>query len=126
METETTGCLVCGAQTSTPRFHLRDWAYELPGEFQLVTCLNCGHIYQTPRPTQASIGQYYPDRYQPFWRSIEDEPSGWIRRWRHWQWRARCLQVARLRPGGRLLDVGAGTGIFLNEMRRYVAWEVKG
>jgi SAM-dependent methyltransferase len=34
--------------------------------------------------------------------------------------------VARLRPGGRLLDVGAGTGVFLNEMRRYGAWDVKG
>jgi 2-polyprenyl-3-methyl-5-hydroxy-6-metoxy-1,4-benzoquinol methylase len=126
IETETTACLVCGSRSARPSYQLEDWACELPGDFTLVTCDNCGHTYQNPRPTQAAIGQYYPDTYQPFWHAIDDEPSAWKRRLRHWQWRARCSQVSRLRPGGRLLDVGAGTGIFLNEMRRYGDWRLAG
>lgn len=126
MATEATSCLVCGSTVNTPRYSLRDWACELPGEFYLVRCCNCGHVYQNPRPTQADIGQYYPATYQPFWRSIDEEESGWKRSLRHWQWRARCLQVARLLPGGSLLDVGSGTGVFLNEMRRYGSWQLSG
>lgn len=126
MDWETTPCLVCGSTQATPRFSLKDWACELPGDFQLVQCSACGHLYQTPRPTQAAIGAYYPDDYQPFWRAIDSEPQAWKRVLRRWQWRSRCQQITRLRAGGALLDVGASTGIFLNEMRRYGHWQVAG
>jgi len=123
---ETTPCLVCGSTLNQPYYQLHDWACELPGEFYLVTCSNCGHIFQDPRPAQADIGQYYPATYQPFWRSIDAETSAVKRRLRHWQWRPRCLQLARLLSGGKLLDVGSGTGLFLNEMRRYGMWRLAG
>src|SRR5215467_13919596 len=112
---ETTPCLVCGSSAHQPLYTLRDWSCDLDGEFSLVQCCNCGHIYQMPRPSQAEIGRYYPPDYQPFWRAIDDEPVAWKRWLRHRQWEARCRQVSRLRPGGSLLDVGAGTGVFLNE-----------
>ena len=127
MDTETTSCLICGStRRYTLHSQLQDWAYSVPGEFQLVRCLDCGHIYQTPRPSQAAMGVFYPDDYQPFRRTIAQEPHAWIRAWRHLQWRPRCLQVARLRSGGRLLDVGASTGLFLNEMRRFGQWMLVG
>lgn len=125
-EMETTPCLVCGSTDYVPRFQLQDWAYELPGQFQIVTCAHCGHLYQTPRPTQAAIGQYYPDHYQPFWQAVDDAPHAWQRWLGHRRWRTRCQQVTRLRQGGRILDVGAATGVFLNEMRRYGQWELRG
>lgn len=126
MNIETTSCLICGSIEYAPRWQLRDWAYELPGEFQLVTCRACGHVYQNPRPTLSSIGAYYPDDYTPFRRAIDDEPNAILRAIRHRQWRTRCMQVARLRDGGRLLDVGASTGMFLNELRRYGSWTLAG
>jgi SAM-dependent methyltransferase len=126
IETETTSCLICGANEYEPRFHLHDWAYELPGEFQVVRCLRCAHLYQNPRPTQAAIEPYYPRDYQPFWPAIDDDPRPWWRALGHWRWRTRCRQVTQLRQGGSLLDVGASTGVFLNEMRRYGAWNLTG
>lgn len=126
LDMETPRCLLCDSTNSTVLFRLHDWACELPGDFQLVTCQMCGHIYQSPRPTQAVIGAFYPEDYQPFWRAIDTEPHQWRRTLRHWQWRARCRQVAQLRAGGRLLDVGASTGVFLNEMRHYGAWTLAG
>lgn len=122
---ESTPCLVCGSSDFIPSFRLRDWAYGLPGKFQLVTCRVCGHIYQTPRPTQSTIGFFYPDTYQPFHRTVQ-ESLPWVRVWRYVQFRTRCLQVARLRQGGRLLDVGCSTGLFLKEMRHYGAWNLAG
>lgn len=126
MLVETTPCLVCGSPDNAPLYRLKDWACELPGEFQLVRCRRCGHTYQSPRPTQSDMAQYYPVSYQPFWGSIDEEPNAWKRALRHWQWRARCQQISQLLPGGRLLDVGAGTGVFLNEMRRYGNWNLAG
>src|ERR1700682_5760560 len=95
MSVETTACLVCGSSTFAPRFRLRDWAYELPGEFELVTCRDCGHLYQTPRPPQLAIPASYPQAYEPFRRAIADGPHRLIRAWKHLQLRTRCLQVAR-------------------------------
>ncbi len=126
MDIETTPCLLCGAIDFNPWVRLGDWAYELPGEFQLVKCCNCNHIYQTPRPTQAAIQIFYPDHYQPFLQPVAPKDNSLIRFWRRLQWRARCRQVAQLRRGGRLLDIGASTGLFLNEMRSYGDWTLAG
>lgn len=126
IESETTACLVCNSTEYTPAFHVRDWTYELPGEFQIVECAKCGHLYQNPRPTQTAITAYYPSHYQPFWRAVDDASHGWQRALGHWRWRTRCRQVTRLRQSGRLLDVGASTGVFLSEMKRYGQWEVAG
>lgn len=126
MVTETTPCLVCQANDFTVCFRVRDWAYEIPGEFQLVTCRVCGHIYQTPRPTPSAVAAFYPENYQPFQRAIAEEPRVWIRVWRRLQWRTRCLQVTRLRRSGCLLDIGCSTGLFLDAMRRYGDWRLAG
>ncbi|MCG7928200.1 MAG: class I SAM-dependent methyltransferase, partial [Candidatus Thiodiazotropha taylori] len=37
----------------------------LPGEFDVVRCGNCGLLRTDPRPTPTSIGFYYPDDYSP-------------------------------------------------------------
>jgi len=79
-----------------------------------------------PRLTPAALEIFYPENYEPFQRAITEEPQAWIRIWRHLQWRTRCLQVARLRQGGNLLDVGCSTGLFLNEMRHYGNWRLFG
>jgi len=126
VELETVNCLLCGASQRQVLYRLRDWACELPGDFQLVVCETCGFVYQSPRPTQTTIGQYYPEDYQPFWRTIDAEPNRWRRWLRRRQWRTRCQQVSNLRPGGHLLDVGASTGVFLNEMRLYGDWTLAG
>jgi SAM-dependent methyltransferase len=124
VEFETTACLVCGSPRAKRHVALKDWSCDLPGDFTLVMCLDCGHIYQTPRPAQASLGLYYPDTYEPFWRAAGDH--GWQGLRQRWGWRPRCRHAAHGRTGGRLLDVGCSTGIFLSEMRRYGTWEVHG
>jgi 2-polyprenyl-3-methyl-5-hydroxy-6-metoxy-1,4-benzoquinol methylase len=110
-----------------PKYDLPDLAYGTPGPFHLVTCGACGHLYQSPRPGPQVIGQFYPPQYDPFRPAIEEQTSSRAARWlKHRQLRTRCDQVTRLATSGRLLDVGCSTGLFLNEMRRYGQWELRG
>ncbi len=124
---EVVRCVICGSASQTLKYELADWAYGLPGLFRLVTCDECGLLYQSPRPTQEAISRFYPPSYQPFGRAIEDAFRSPVMRWlKHRQLRTRCLQVYRLRQHGALLDVGCATGLFLNEMRRYGQWRLAG
>jgi SAM-dependent methyltransferase len=106
---------------------MRDRLLGLDGEFHLVRCRRCGLIYQNPCLTAEALARYYPPEYHPFLRAIEDEPSP-VRRWdRRRGVDRRCRAViarAEVRTG-RALDVGCGTGIFLDGMRRW-GWEAHG
>lgn len=117
---------MCRTSESGLLFEGRDLLHQSDESFRLVTCQTCGHIYQNPRPTAASIGKYYPDNYAPFYPAIEDEPNWW-RRLDRWYGRyRRCMAVHRAAGhSGRLLDVGCATGIFLDGMRR-LGWQVEG
>ena len=120
-------CPVCGSPEQTPAYELPDLAYGTPGPFRFVTCAACGALYQSPRPGPDVIGQFYPSQYDPFRPAIEEQTSSRAGRWlKHRQLRTRCDQVTRLAAGGRLLDIGCSTGLFLNEMRRYGEWALRG
>jgi 2-polyprenyl-3-methyl-5-hydroxy-6-metoxy-1,4-benzoquinol methylase len=123
---ETTACSMCGASSASLLFEGGDLLHPSTEQFRLMTCQVCGHIYQNPRPTVATIGKYYPDDYIPFQRAIEDEPDWWRRFDRHYGRYRRCMTVHRASGGpGRLLDVGCATGIFLDGMRQ-LGWQVQG
>jgi SAM-dependent methyltransferase len=116
---ETVACPMCDANRPELLFAGSDLLHPGPERFRLVTCENCGHIYQNPRPTVAAIGRYYPDDYIPFQRAIDDEPH-WLRRLerRYGQHLRSAIVHRTVGRAGRVLDIGAATGIFLDGMRR--------
>lgn len=87
---------------------------------QMVRCSSCRFIYLNPRPTSRSLLRFYQD-YLP-----EDESSveAWQRMMQSIFQKAANL-IERYKKRGRLLDVGAGFGFFLSEMRGR-GWEVVG
>ena len=87
---------------------------------QMVRCSSCRFIYLNPRPTSRSLLRFYQD-YLP-----EDESSveAWQRMMQSIFQKAANL-IERYKKRGRLLDVGAGFGFFLSEMRG-MGWEVVG
>jgi SAM-dependent methyltransferase len=122
---EETTCDNCGSDRSRMLFKGGDLLHALPGIFSVVQCLECGWMRVNPRPTPSALAQYYPEDYLPYYHAIEDEASAW-RRWdRRYGMSKRCKSIERFVPGGRLLEVGCGTGIFLHEMGRR-GWTVEG
>jgi SAM-dependent methyltransferase len=44
----------------------RDLLHSLPGEFNIYRCRKCGLERTTPRPSNESMGYYYPESYGPY------------------------------------------------------------
>jgi len=125
-ELETTPCVLCRSTDNTPLYETKDRLCHVAGHFALVRCDNCGLYYLNPRPTQGSIGAYYPTDYDPFaHRTLQQLPL--LQRFSvRYGLRKRCHFIHAYKPHGRLLDIGCATGQFLAEMRRYPGWQVHG
>ncbi len=123
---EQTSCNFCGSREESPLFSGPDRLAGLPGTFMVVACQNCGLVRQNPRPAWESLQHYYRDDYVSHVPIIDDEPSRWRRLDRRWGMSKLLRAVERVQKGGRLLDVGAGTGIFLAEAKRRGRWDVTG
>jgi SAM-dependent methyltransferase len=122
---EEVACDLCGSNAFEPIMSGPDRVSWLAGRFNLVRCLDCGLLYQNPRPTAEAIVPFYEGEYHPYISAIEDEPSA-IRRWRRrFGMQGRCKLILDRKSPGRLLDVGCGTGIFLDTMRSH-GWQVQG
>ena len=120
-------CSFCGSDRADEVLLLRDYAFDLEGEFPLVRCSECGLLYLRERPAPAEIGSYYPEAYLPYKKAIDEEPwrlVRWVRRWNTRKYR-RVVEAFSPRVPGAVMDVGCSTGIFLTEMQ-HAGWEIYG
>jgi 2-polyprenyl-3-methyl-5-hydroxy-6-metoxy-1,4-benzoquinol methylase len=111
-EMEEADCPICEGARGEPLY--------LEGSFQMVRCSSCQFIFLNPRPTAESLHHFY-QQYLP-----EEEASieSWERMMRPVFHRAANL-LEQYKGNGTLLDVGAGFGFFLVEMKRR-GWETIG
>jgi len=120
-------CDLCGSSNASPLYTLSDTLYQVPGEFTLQRCVECGLMYLSPRPTPDAIGAYYPDEYVCYRTPIEQEKWAvmrWIRR-RKLAKRRQLIERYGNKIEGDILDVGCATGLFLHEMEQS-GWSVMG
>lgn len=154
-ELETIGsCPACGGRHRWLLYDgLSDRLFDAaPGAWALLRCGHCGSAYLDPRPTEASIGRAYT-AYYTHGEEPPAAPGGVRRALQNaylnarWGYELRpTLPVGRLigalvpiratianrevrhqryQPGGRLLDVGAGNGAFVQYARR-LGWDAQG
>ena len=88
VEMEPTACLQCSQNDEVRVIAATDPLNTPGGEFHIVRCRRCGLSYTNPRPTQASIGQFYPAEY-----SCHDLRSRESRSWRA-RWRRKMERAA--------------------------------
>lgn len=126
LEWEFCVCDSCGCAESELVFEGPDRLTHLPGTFQIVRCVQCGIYRQNPRLAWTSLKNFYTDDYVSHTPLIQDYPSRITRldkRYGNWK---RLRAVERFIDHGRLLEVGCGTGTFLEEALRSKRWEVSG
>jgi SAM-dependent methyltransferase len=127
VEWEEPDCLLCGGQRWTPVLEAPDCQ---PGGtglwFAVVQCADCGLCFTNPRPSAASMTQFYPTGYSPHQLPDPAQEKPWRLRFPS-PWRgARQERRSLARHGqGRLLDFGCGGGSFLQRMHRQ-GWQVLG
>lgn len=122
-----TNCPVCGAADIKDVFAVKD--HTVSGEsFTVAECNACSLRFTKDVPDAASIGPYYKSED---YISHTDTSKGLINRLYRWV-RKRTLRrkrklVQKLTGvrAGQLLDVGSGTGAFVNEMNQN-GWKVTG
>lgn len=91
--------------------------------FKVSRCISCGHVMQTPLPSDDVLREAYSVDYGPY-RLVWREPG-----WPLWKilrelatWR-RMLCLKRYGEGRKLLEVGSGSGDFLYAAHR-AGWDV--
>lgn len=114
---EAVACPLCGA-TTTERLAGGD-RYGMG--LVTVGCRACGLVFTNPQPTAAAVDEFYREHYRSFYQSVEQPDLDYIRRFdkdrRAAQLAATLKDKGALRPGARVLDVGAAEGSVLKALR---------
>jgi 2-polyprenyl-3-methyl-5-hydroxy-6-metoxy-1,4-benzoquinol methylase len=110
---------------------------DLPGEYLVSRCEQCGLLFQNPQVDASALPRHYPDDYQPFEARAMDlnRTARWFLRNRYgyshlpeagrlgvlkqrWgRWTAHLHLVPRFVPNGRVLEIGCASGARLNLFR---------
>lgn len=129
-EFEHSDCPICGPAPSKPVLVGTDFISNRPGQFPVVECANCHLLRTEPRPTQDTIGEFYPDDYGPYLSTTVGGPEA-----KH-DMKSRLVQFAKRimdskahaipdsKPG-RMIEIGCASGSYLQTMAN-AGWEVEG
>ena len=107
-------CVACGETQTKHQFDKNEFAYE--------KCIDCGTLFQSPRPAIANFELFYrQSKSSRYWAEVFSPAVAEIRREKIFRPRVERLAGLCVEKGidvERLIDVGAGFGIFLDEWRK--------
>jgi SAM-dependent methyltransferase len=108
-------CPICGCNNSA------DFAFQ--DGFKIVRCNICGLVYVNPRRDVQAISEFFAQEYINSQERVEVDFISY----REASLRREASLIKKLYPqGGRLLDVGAASGFFLNQFSGDPKWQVEG
>lgn len=119
MTEEITSCFVCGRHQPELLFEGKD--FFLTGEtFRVMKCGHCGFLYTMPRPGPEVIGRYYESQE---YISHSGTSKGLVNTLyllvRNFTLGRKVRLIRRLKPEGKILDIGCATGEFLAMCREH-------
>lgn len=131
VKTELSYCSLCDGVDYNTILSANDKLYGCPGQFSYVKCKQCGLVFLSPMLSDEDIAGYYPDDYSPH---VSKERSsgnneGVSKKEKKRLMRDYGLSSAMLKMLGReskVLDVGCGSGGFLNKIRKAAGCSVYG
>jgi 2-polyprenyl-3-methyl-5-hydroxy-6-metoxy-1,4-benzoquinol methylase len=83
------------------------------GELAVVRCRGCGLEWQRPFPSAERLHELYAGDYLVRWGARDPASLERVRAIKQASCRQLLAELARLRPGGRLLDLGCAAGFLL-------------
>lgn len=111
-------CIVCGNENLPTALELKDYSISKE-DFSLAKCSNCQFVFTQDIPDETSIGPYYQSEA---YISHSNTKKGLINSLYHivrnWMLMSKRTLISRLSPNKRILDVGSGTGYFLDFMKK--------
>ncbi|MBA7536044.1 Ubiquinone biosynthesis O-methyltransferase, mitochondrial [subsurface metagenome] len=124
---EYVNCNICGKDDTDLLFSVRDRNFELPGEFNLVKCRECGLMYLNPRPTKIEINDYYPKEYgsHKAWNSSSVIKRKFLHSYYQLSFNKDLRPLKNLPIKGKMLDVGCGGGGYLKILND-AGWDTYG
>lgn len=116
----TVDCPACGCNRQGPGLEKYGFVY--------VTCIECGSLYLSPRPTADVLDSYYREAESVrFWSTHFYKETVEARREKIFRPRAQLVKELLARGASReaatFVDIGAGYGIFLEEIQRLGAFQ---
>src|SRR5688572_27099802 len=140
-------CVLCGSREAGALWEATDKKYRMPGRYSYRRCTACGLVRLDPRPTSEDIARYYPDYVTPIpevhrlrqrlKRMVAEEWYGYgsesapslavrvLRKAVTFPLRPLLHQLPVRHVGGRVLDIGCGSGGYLAFLVR-LGWNCHG
>lgn len=113
-----TKCPICGSDLIIKGIELKD--YKISQEqFQLASCAQCDQLFTQNPPTELNSGDYYKsERYISHSNSNKGIINYLYHIVRIYMLRRKRKIISNITSAKNLIDIGCGTGYFLNEMQR--------
>jgi 2-polyprenyl-3-methyl-5-hydroxy-6-metoxy-1,4-benzoquinol methylase len=118
-------CPICSSATQAPLLVCKDYTVSKK-DFSIVACADCGFAFTSPRPEDSDLGAYYQsEEYISHSNTSKGLVSKLYQMARKRTLAAKLQMINARASKGALLDIGCGTGEFLNECKLN-GWRVQG
>jgi len=118
-------CPVCNATVFKHFLTCKDFTVSKE-EFDIVSCSSCGFKFTNPRPEVNKLGAYYEsEEYISHSNTSKGLVNSLYQGVRKYTLIKKLQLINRLNPKATLLDIGCGTGEFLNVCKEY-GWKTTG
>ena len=130
MEQEQENILICGiCKGSAIKKHIEGKDHNATEEiFSVVECKNCGYRFTSPRPKEKFIGKYYKSKnyisHNSTKKGLINKIYHIVRKYQFYK-KNQLIEKHSKTNGKKILDIGCGTGDFLNYMQ-FKKWEISG
>jgi 2-polyprenyl-3-methyl-5-hydroxy-6-metoxy-1,4-benzoquinol methylase len=120
-------CPICNSSAFTPFIECTDYTVS-KDKFAIVQCSSCGFKLTNPRPAEEEAGKYYQSEdYISHSNTSKGLVNNMYQRARKYTIKRKLKLVTKVssKQQGNLLDLGCGTGEFLNTCKE-AGWKVQG